>query len=436
MSSFNVEKQCIFDRVQSIIFADETQKRMLQVSSQTNPNDWLNGRTVMRVMKDAFVNKYAGLEPQQCVQMSDNVAADGRQQIIPLHALGWKGALLDPKTAEFRQYRQRDHSTEFLGVAIEDMGQRRMDAMMADQALPAISPMVSTSVVKGSPLIAESDGVFVNSSFMRAHVLLHQEMEHFAATIPGIRQIDEHHHVLEEKRATIGTNLPTAADAEDCLRTVGFDMKHTSSKLYDLPGMFYTYEFARFFSHEYADFETQALKKFPGFFPGPVTFRNSIPHLITRFCDTTEDMRAQRILSIPRHGDAADSDKKRSNKLFDRAAFVRSLIDTKYETGMLETKLVGDMNASESSKNLLRVLNASGTNMYAGLRRWVAERREVADCAYVDEWAPYLWPVPKGACDGTCHESEINKLKHLLMPASDTADDSDSGDGDSDRELM
>jgi hypothetical protein len=357
LSWCNLQSLCIFDRLQSIIFADEKQKRMLQVSSQTNSNDWLNGRTLMRVMKDAFANKYAGVEPQQCVQMSDSVTVDGRQQIIPLHALGWKGALLDPKTAEFRQYRQRDPSTEFLGVAIEDMGQRRIDAMVADQALPAMSPMVSTTVILGSPLhIDKEQGrVYVNSPWLMKHIQLDVEMSNRMATIPGLRTpygeenimfqsaaietspsssrdvvdlVDSGTEVVSRYSAAKGRRIPASvgvvarnmiaesrtvpekADIDACIQAAKF-VRHSGVELHDKPGIFYTFQIAELFRHSDDKFMSNTHRLYPQAFKSASDVCDSVPHLITRFCEATENLAdtvimssgAQALLTVPKFSD-------------------------------------------------------------------------------------------------------------------------------------
>jgi hypothetical protein len=349
LSKFHIEAQTVFDRIQQIAFSDDKKKRLLQVSSSEDANNWRSSHTLMRVMKDGFQDKYTGVDADKCIGMSDSVTPDTRQHIIPLHALGWRNALSDPKFAAHHQRESRDESTKLLDVVVDNIGQRRLDAIIVDRSLPAISPFLSTAVQEGSPIQIEDNVVFLNSAYALGHIRLDVEMSDYLSTIPGLRdfhgeiEVDsvdvappstsprstEELVVLDTSGSSIGRNggtrIPasvgqvvsemvkegrtevTISDIELCISTAKYTRRR-GSELYDKPSIYFTFNMLSLFNHEDDRGYNKLVSTYPSAFRTVAAFKSNIPHIITRFSEATDNAPegaisasgAQALLTMPR----------------------------------------------------------------------------------------------------------------------------------------
>jgi hypothetical protein len=375
LSKFHIEAQTVFDRIQQIAFSDDKKKRLLQVSSSDDANNWMSSHTLMRVMKDGFQDKYTGVDPERCIGMSDSVTPDTRQHIIPLHALGWRGALSDPKFAGHHQRESRDECTQLLDVVVDNIGQRRLDAIIADRCLPAISPFLSTTIQEGSPILIEENVVFLNSAFGLAHIRLDVEMSDFLSTIPGLRDfhgeidiesthnprqavsprsteevvvvapqdsptsldaaaVDTYHATrgnggripasvgsVVSEMIRDGRKEPTNADISRCISAAKYTRRR-GSELYDKPSIYFTMNMFALFNHEDDRFFENLTSTYKSAFPTTSSLKSSIPHIVTRFSEATDNApegtivasSAQALLTVPRFKSLASRDSTANDK--------------------------------------------------------------------------------------------------------------------------
>ena len=348
LSKFNLESSQIFDRLQRVIASDEKNKRTLQVSSTDTQNCWMNSHTLMRVMKDSYNDKYTGADAEKCVTMSDSVTPDNRQQIIPIHAFGWRGSLSSSEHKKHHEHRERDKSTQHIDVSIDDIAQRRLDMMILDKSLPAIYPFISTTVSEGSPIQVDNGGeLYLNSAYGLGIIRLDMEMSDLLATIPGTRDIYGEVTSVPTTTTTTTTQYspdgteegpessprstdgvvtleqeseldvqsgscvnmrvppsvetivdvmiaekrddPTESDIQTCMAQAKYTRRR-GLELFDKSSIFWTLNMTELFSHDDDVFYDTVVRSYPAVFSNANKLKSIIPHLCTRFSEAIDNV--------------------------------------------------------------------------------------------------------------------------------------------------
>jgi hypothetical protein len=359
LSKWHLDPQAIFDRIEQIAFSREEQKRLLSVSSSDDDKGWMHSHTLMRVVKDAFNNQYTGADPVKCIGMSDSVTPDSRQHIIPLHALGWRGAHANTTHAMYNLRDARDATTKLIDVVTNDTAQRRLDSLVADVALPATQPLVSASIQKGSPIQIDNNKCFINSGLFMHHVNLNQEIDEMMSLTQGLRDMHGEVNTTEtdrggtvasaQRRSTDsvvavdqppteaegagqghslqrlggripasvctvvsdmindGRTEPTYDDVSRCIAGAMFT-RRVDRELFDKASIFYTIAMHGLFDHEDRGYHANVVKTYPRAFANVDAFKNTMPHTVTRFSEATNNAPegtisasgARALLTIPR----------------------------------------------------------------------------------------------------------------------------------------
>jgi hypothetical protein len=314
---FNIEPVHIYDRIKQMMWATESEGRLvLQVSDDledlTNVEKLktdVNASFMCSVKDGTAPADVAGKPIEDIIQHTDAIASKANAAVhpIPLAAVSFRGANCDAelqkKTMRVARTWHRIGAPELTDVEAPDCpGQRRFDKLIACNALPGVWPLTAKPT-RVCPIRSTDSQLLVASSFVVQIAKLGIEVARTTATIPGMRalpvkalpshgdatssrsadsverieqregqlpstDVDVGQLALSMARAMkqAGRTSASKDDIAEFMRRVSYKIASQQEQKFDVFSIFLVDRLHQLFNHDHDDWYTQVTKRFPEVF--------------------------------------------------------------------------------------------------------------------------------------------------------------------------
>jgi len=207
LSTFNLDSAQVFDRIIQIVDSNKDNYRRIQLSPEVK-RDTLCVKELDSAESTLMRRYPENFSKERVTAMDDSHVADAlgtesivksgvtTQTVLPFSAVSFSNTLgsISQRMHKSRRVRewitfenQEDANGLVQLIQPDDVCQRRLDALIDVQALPAAVPLMSTTVAFDRPLKVFNDALYLNSGFAMNIMRLEYEIIQYFKTVPGLR---------------------------------------------------------------------------------------------------------------------------------------------------------------------------------------------------------------------------------------------------------
>jgi len=420
ITSFEIDRLQVFDRIAQIINSTKEKWRLIPVSPESREDlEHVSeisgvGQTSMRLFdENVEIDKVRGKDLEVTKKLF-NALSDikvEKRQVIPLRAVGWRDTVGRKDHHNTASNSKRHASFAHIGIEVGDLAQCRLDKLVEQRSLPAANPLTSSVVVMAPPIKQEKEVVYINTGFFIALARFSAEVDVFLSTVPGIRTQSlvspvEKYNALSTSLGAVDTpaveqpsiqdlNVSAAVqhaarrmhddgrvdvtddDVQQCISQMLFKETAKTDLVFDKISIYYTFQ-----AHDYVCWNDHELfgymcSKFPSVFFNRAELTETVPETITRFFELKSNTRPDiaygsaftlSLLSSKKRFEATQTSKS-SNKGLGKAAFTpdelasvqRSHFDTEgvWLTEIKELKKIATMLSCSPDPGSVELCNRS-----------------------------------------------------------------------------